>query len=380
MKHSKIKTALVCDWLCEIGGAEKVLLALYQAFPNATIYTSQYRPKRINWFKGAKVKTGWIDILPRALRKFIAPLRVIYFNNLDLSDYDVVISVANAEAKGVKTGDKTVHISYLQGPPVQYYWGLYDSYIENPGFSKFNFLARTGLRLLIKIMRKADFKASKKPDYLVANSNYVAAEIKKYYKRDSRVVFPPVAIDEIKNNKVMPINPFSGQPFFMVAGRQVNWKRFDLAVKACMKLQKNLLVIGDGPEHNSLVELAKKSKNIKFLPRYNGVKEIKSYFLAAEAMIFPSLEPFGIVAVEALAAGLPLIALDYGGAKDIVNKDNGCFFENQTVDGLADVISKFKKSQFNKAKVSCSADQFKTDNFKTNFKKLVKELYNDKNK
>lgn len=131
-----MKVALVCDWLTEIGGAEQVLLRLHQMYPEAPIYTSQYRPKTAPWFQDCDVRTGWLNIFPRGLRRFMAPLRSIYFKHLKLSGYDLVISVCNAEAKfiGVEGG---VHVSYLQGPPTQYYWGLYDQYIANPGFGAF---------------------------------------------------------------------------------------------------------------------------------------------------------------------------------------------------------------------------------------------------
>ena len=233
-----MKVAIVVDWLTEVGGAERVLLAVHQLYPDAPIYTSQYRPRRIDWFKDADVRAGWLNILPRGLRKFMAPLRVFYFKHLDLSEYDLVISIANAEAKGVKTSPSSVHVAYLQGPPTQYYWGQYDAYIKNPGFGKLNFLARWGLKTLIKPMRKADLAEAKRPDLLIANSNYVANEIKKYYTRDSQVVYPPVDVSGLRHTKVKPVNPFGKAEFYVVTGRQVNWKRVDLAVDACIKTNR----------------------------------------------------------------------------------------------------------------------------------------------
>ena len=129
-----MKVAIVCDWLTNVGGAEKVLLAIHQMYPEAPIYTSQYNPKGIDWFKDADVRTGWMQIFPSGLRRFLAPLRQIYFNHLDLSDYDVIFSVTGAEAKSVKKGD-AVHFCYCH-VPTQYYWGFYDEYVKNPGFGK----------------------------------------------------------------------------------------------------------------------------------------------------------------------------------------------------------------------------------------------------
>ena len=366
--------ALVCDWLTEIGGAEQVLLQLTRIFPEAPIYTSQYRPKTAPWFQNKDVRTGWLNIFPRKLRKFMAPLRSFYFKHLKLTGYDVVISVANAEAKGIKVSDSTLHIAYLQGPPVQYYWGMYDDYIKNPGFGKLNSLARLGLRVLIKPMRRADYGAAQRPDVLVANSHYVADEIKRFYNRDSEVIFPPVDVAKIVDfaSKVttdeisaLKRELFDGEDFFIMAGRQVNWKRFDLAVDACGKAGENLLIVGDGAEHERLLTLAQDYPNIKFLPKYDGVGEIAKYFCAARGMIFTSLEPFGIVAVEALACGLPLIAFNGGGALDIVEEGvNGIFFDKQTVASLDEAIKKFKLSKFNKEVVAGLARQFSEGTFK----------------
>ena len=374
-----MRVAIVVDWLTEVGGAERVLLAVHQLYPDAPIYTSQYRPHRVDWFKGADVRTGWLNVLPRGLRKFMAPLRALYFKHLDLSEYDLVISVANAEAKGVKTSPSSVHVAYLQGPPTQYYWGQYDAYIKNPGFGKLNFLARWGLKTLIKPMRKADLAEAKRPDLLIANSNYVADEIKKYYKRDSQVVYPPVDVSGLRHTKVKPVNPFGKAEFYVVTGRQVNWKRVDLAVDACIKTNRNLLVIGDGAEHMNLLTRAAGHENIKFLPRYNGPAEIKQYLLAARGFIFCSIEPFGISPVEALACGCPVLALKQGGSLDIIeDRVNGIFFDKQTVDSLINGLNQFEQIKFSGKAVEKSVEKFDTEQFKRQFKDVINaelELY-----
>ena len=380
---SNPRIALVCDWLTEIGGAEQVLLELTKIFPEAPIYTSQYRPHSATKFQGKRVITGWLNILPRALRKFIAPLRAHYFNHLYLTGYDIVISVCNAECKGIKVVNGTRHIAYLQGPPTQYYWGMYDQYIANPGFGKLNWLARLGLKLLVKPMRRSDWRAAQRPDTLLANSNYVADEIKRYYGRSSQVLFPLAQVDQIKlvsqQVKAKDIRQirqelFGGGSFYVVAGRQVNWKRFDLAIQACLKTGENLLVIGSGPEHNLLVKLVGDSSQIKFLPKYDGVGEIVKYYRSAKGLIFPSLEPFGIVPVEALASGLPVLAFRRGGSADIIRDGiNGLFFLEQTVDSLAEGIKRFNVAQFNHNQVAKSAERFSTDHFQKNIKQIIEQ-------
>jgi len=368
-RESDLKVALVCDWLTEVGGAEKVLLAVHEMFPDAPIYTSQFRPKTATWFTGMDIRTGWLNIFPKGLRRFIPFLRNIYFKHLDLSDFDLVISVANAEAKGVKTRSDAVHIAYLQGPPTQYYWGMYDEYIKNPGFGKLDWLARIGLKILVKPLRKIDYKIAQKPDYLLANSSYVQGEIKKYYGRDSFVLWPNVDVAIIK--KIAAKTRLKNRVGFIMTGRQVSWKRADLAIEACIKTNENLLLIGGGPENKKLVASARGHDNIKFLPRYNGPVDIVKYFKRSKAFIFPSVEPFGITPVEAIASGTPVIALRAGGALDIVNAKNGIFFEKQTVDSLVLAIKKFNKMKFNSSAVSKTSDKFSDANFKKHFQKFV---------
>lgn len=379
--NNKLRVALVCDWLTEIGGAEQVLLSLTKIFPDAPIYTSQYRPQGAPWFKDRQIHTSWwLNLLPRGVRKFISPLRAIYFRHLKLSNYDVVISVCNAECKGVKTPPEILHISYLQGPPTQYYWGQYDRYIENPGFGKLNWLARLGLKILVRPMRRVDAKLAQRPDILVANSYYVLDEIRKYYGRDGEVIHPAVQVElmgklanqitaaDIDDVKAM----FAGQDFYVIAGRQVNWKRFDLAVQGCARSGRNLLVIGDGPENDRLRQLAQGCGNIIFLPRYDGPEEISRYLAAARGFLFPSLEPFGIIPVEALASGCPVLALHSGGALDFIEEGvNGGFFDQQTVSSLVEGLDRFEGYQFKKRTVMHSAQQFAMDDFAREWLELI---------
>lgn len=390
-QDKKLKVALVCDWLTDIGGAEQVLLQLARLFPDAPIYTSQYRPNVATWFDRKRVKAGsWIDILPAGLKKFISPLRFIYFSHLKLKGYDVVISVCNAEAKAVKTPKDTLSIAYLQGPPIQYYWGLYDQYIKNPGFGKFNWLARIGLKMLVRPMRRADLKASKQPDLIVANSNYVAEQTKKYYNREANIIYPPANTVELqrisrglspKDLQAVRNRLFAGQPYFVVIGRQVNWKRQDLAIKACGKLVENLLIIGDGAEHDKLTKLAKNYYNIIFLPKYKGPKEIVPYLTAAKGLIFPSLEPFGIAPIEALSCGCPVIAFKQGGAQDYIEQGkNGVLFKEQTVDSLVDAIKQFNKLDFRNRpnQIRKTANRFSEDRFKNDWIDFINKQIKNK--
>lgn len=383
-----MKVALVCDWLTNVGGAEKVLLRVHQLYPEAPIYTSKYDPKGIDWFKDAEVKTGWLQHFPSKMRRVLGPLRQWYFSHLDLSDYDLIISVTGAEAKAVKsgkrlheTGKKNVkcpnglHISYCH-VPTQYYWQMYDDYVKNPGFGVLNPFIRFFFKLMVKPLRKADLKAAQNPDYFVTISEYAKDAILRYYGRDAVVIHPGVEIEDFKRKN-------GGKPvenFYVVTSRQVNWKRLDLAVQACLMAQRHLVVIGEGPEHKKLVKIAEGSDLVKFLPLMKK-KELAAYLAKAKGYLFPSLEPFGIAPVEALAAGCPVIAYGVGGARDYAKDGkNGLLFEPQSAKALAEAILKFEKMKFNREKISKTVDDFSVERFDKELVKFVKEKVRENEK
>ncbi len=368
---AKQKIALVCDWLTGVGGAEKVILAVHRMYPEAPIYTSQYRPRAIDWFDEAEVRTGWLNCLPAWTKKFIPFLRQFYFSRLDLSDFDLVISITGAEAKAVRTGERTIHISYMHAP-TQYYWTLYDQYIENPGFGLLNPIARWGLRLLVGPLRKADYKSAQNPNVVIANSSYVQKEIKKHYHRDSQVVWPNVDVEKIQrvvHDKGLVSKKRHG---YIIYGRQVSWKRMDIAVQACVRLGRELLVVGYGPENKRLRQLALGADNIKFLPKYNGIEEIVERITSTQAFLFPAVEPFGIAPVEALASGTPVIGLRQGGAIDIIEDGvNGVFFEEQTAESLVEAIERFEKMSLDEKVVRQSAKKFAEAEFVERFRDVI---------
>ena len=362
-----MKVAIVCDWLTNVGGAEKVLFEIHRLYPKAPIYTSKYAPARISWFRDADVRTGWLQIFPVCLRRFLGPLRQRWFSKLDLSEYDLVISVTGAEAKAVsrlKPGAK--HISYCH-VPTQYYWQMYDDYVKNPGFGFLNPLVRFFFKLLVKPLREKDFEAAQRVDEFVTISNYAKELIAKYYHREATVIHPPVEIKNFVNRGNKTEN------YYIVTSRQVNWKRLDLAVKACMKLKRELLVVGEGPEHRRLVKMAGNSEFVKFLP-LQGREELASLLMGAKGYIFPSLEPFGIAPVEALATGTPVIAFGEGGALDYISDGkNGVLFEKQTIGSLAEAVENFEKLKFDPKKVSESAEGFSVERFDAEMREFVHE-------
>jgi glycosyltransferase involved in cell wall biosynthesis len=366
-----MKVAIVCDWLTGIGGAERVVLELHNLYPEAPIYTSQYDEGAIDWFKDADVRTTSLQRLPKSLKKFLPLLRAWSFSRLDLSEYDLVISSSGAEAKSIKTGPGTTHISYIHSP-THYYWSRYNEYMERPGFPKgLNWLAKLGLRLLVGPLRRLDKHASKQPDFIITNSTHTQNEIKKYYKRDSTVIFPPVEVDRFKPRG----NP-QLRHGFVVAGRQTPYKRFDLAVEACNELKVPLVVIGDGPDHKRLEKLS--GRGITFLTNVND-NEIVEHFQTALAFIMPNADDFGIVAVEAMAAGTPVIAYGKGGSLDyVIPNKTGLLFEKQTVKSLSKVLESASTKSFNYDAIAEHAQNFSVDTFKRNMRDYIKKCLNEK--
>jgi glycosyltransferase involved in cell wall biosynthesis len=364
-----MKVAIVCDWLTGIGGAERVVLELHRMFPEAPIYTSQYDPEKIDWFKNADVRTGWLQNLSHGLKKFLPVLRAWTFSRLDLSNYDLIISSSGAEAKGIKTGSNTLHISYCHAP-THYYWSRYSEYIKQPGFGLFNPLARLGLKILVGPMRKWDYRAAQQPDVLIANSTYTQSKIKEYYGRDSTVIHPPV---DTKRFQGVGAAQRRG---FVIAGRQTPYKRIDLAVKAATKLGVHLTVIGNGSDHQKLRRLA--GKHVTFLTDVSD-QDIVEDFKAALAFIFPNIDDFGITAVEAMAAGTPVIAYNGGGARDYVRPGiTGLFFDQQTVGSLAKTMQNFDHRKFDNAQIANYARRFSAPAFRINIANFIKSQHTKK--
>ncbi len=352
----QLKVAIVHDWLVG-GGAELVVEQLHAMFPDAPIYTS-YATREWRKRLGGKVKTGWLQPLGR-LRKFIPILRIIWFTRLNLKDYDIVISSSGAEAKGVKVPEGTLHINYCHAP-THYYWSRYNDYMKRPGFGIFNPVARLGLWLLVKPLRQWDLKAAQRPDVIIANSSHIQEQIKKYYDRDSTVIFPPIYMErftklENRNNK---------RRGFIISGRQTPYKRFDIAVVACTKLGLPLTVIGNGPDHKRLRSLA--GKTVTFLGRVSD-EVVEEEFAHAEAFLFPGLDDFGITPVEAMASGTPVIAYKAGGALDYVKPGvTGEFFDKQSVRSLGLALHSFNGRGYSSAAVRASVQKFSKETFHKN--------------
>lgn len=349
-----------------MGGAEHVVYSLHKAFPDAPIYTSVFSPEKCPIFKGLDVRTTYLQRLPRALRErhqLFSLLRTGAFRSLDLSGYDIVISSASAEAKSVRVRDGARHICYCH-TPTRYYWSHYEEYRKEPGFGALNPLARLVLPLLVRILRWRDLQAVAGVDQFIANSHEVQQRIKVYYHRDSTIIYPPV-----ETARFIPGQPVPKEDFYVIAGRQIPYKRIDLAIRACAALDRRLIVIGNGSEHEALTRIA--GPETEFLTNIPD-NQIASYFQRARGFIFPSLEDFGIVPLEAMSAGTPVIAYKKGGALDTVTDgETGIFFDEQTTESLVGAIKRFETMRFDASKIIAHAQTFDEAVFIANIRKLI---------
>ena len=363
------KVAIVCDWLTNMGGAEKVVLAFHEAFPDAPIYTSTYNPEKMPAFTGLNIRTTYLQRLPKFLRnlhKFMPMLRVHAFRKLDLSEYDVILSSASAEAKQVrKTRPDQIHICYCHAP-IRYYWSHYEEYKADPGFGKLNWLVRLAMPLMVPSLKKADFEAAQAVDEFIGNSTTVKERIEKYYKKPATVMFPPVDTKRFKPSK-------QRADYYMALSRHIPYKRLDLAIAAANKLELPLRVYGTGSERAKLEAMA--GPTVIFFegsPSAKHQAEITEGYTHAKGFIFPAEEDFGISPVEAMAGGSPVIAFGKGGALDIVTDgETGILFDEQSVESVVAAIQRAETTRFLPVVLNNRAKRFDKVLFVTKIQNFV---------
>lgn len=363
------KVAIVHDWLTVSGGAEVVVAELHTLFPKAPIYTSVYNPAAFAGLKNVDIRTTYLqEKLPAKLRyKHVLwpTYRAKAFRKLDLSEFDIIISSSSAEAKAVqKTRPGQVHIAYIH-TPIRYYWSHYEEFRKEFKFGALTPFIRPVIPYFVKRMRALDLDSVKDIDVLIANSEVTQARIKKYYKRSSTVVHPPVDVERFTPP---PKGERSG---YVLWGRHVPYKRFDLAIEACNQLGAQLTVIGSGSDTARLKKLA--GPTIKFTGRVSDAALVK-LAQSAKGFLFPNEEDFGISAVESLAAGTPVIAYAKGGALDIVQDgETGVLFKQQTVESLVAAMKRFETLSFLPATLHRKAKRFDKSLFDTKILKIVRD-------
>lgn len=364
-----MKTAIVHDWLVNYGGAERVVEQMLLLYPDADIYTLVYDEKKMGKiFPKEKVHTSSLQKIPMAEKLYTKFLSLMpkAFEEFDLTGYDLVIASSSCCAKGVITSPTTPFIAYIHSP-MRYAWDLYYDYLKNSGR-----LTKFFMKRWMPDIRKWDYISSQRIDTLVANSSYIARRIKKFWNRDAAVVYPPVDTDRLS------VSDEAAGDYFVVFSRFVPYKRIDLAISACARLNKKLIVIGSGSQEKELKLLAASCKNadIKFTGRISD-SEVKAYLQKCRALIFCAEEDFGIIPVEAQACGRPIIAFGKGGALEtVVNEKTGVFFEEQSVGSLVKAIEKFEKldkeNTFNPKKIREYAEKFSAENFRKNLSEQIR--------
>ena len=357
------KVALVHDYLLGIGGAERVLKVLHEMFPEAPIYTVVYDKKFVREFLGnAVVRGSFLQKLPGFLRrryKYFSLLIPTAVEQIDLSEFDIVISSCSAFCKGVITRPDTVHISYCH-TPTRFLWDWTHPYIRSIDTGRIKNMAT---RIILHFLRLWDQQAAQRVDYFVANSKHVAARIKKYYGKEARVIYPPVeGGGRVESNTVLL---GTRSPYFLIVSQLRLYKQIDVAIEAFKKLGFPLVIIGQGSDKKRLQSLAGGCSNITFL----GVQPdevVMSYYKNCKALIFPGEEDFGMTMVEAMSFGKPVLALRRGGAKEIVIEGaTGAFFDEPhhvvLADGLRRLINNYDR--YSPTLIRKRAEKFSRERF-----------------
>jgi len=360
-----MKVALVHDFLTSFGGAERVLKAISDLYPEAPIFCLLYDERKVPQFKGKKIIESSLSKYPKFIKKhdvYLRPRAAKAIEEFDFSQYDVVISDTNSFSKGIITSPQALHISYIHSP-TRYLWDYKNEYLKE---HKVSGLKKYFLEKMFLKMRLWDYEAAQRPDYLIANSKNVARRIRKYYRRKAKVIYPGTDIKKYKIAK-------DKKDFYLIVSRLSKYKKVDLAIKACNKLKKKLIIIGEGSDTGYLKSIA--GPNIKF-KGFLPDKKVRKYFREAEAFIFPAEEDFGLTPIEAMASGTPVIAFKKGGLLETVKEGiSGTFFEKQTPDDLAKAIIRSEGMKFNSQEIKESAKKFSLDDFNKEFKNFVDKKY-----
>ena len=359
-----MKIALIYDRVNKIGGAERILTALAEMYPEAPLYTLVYDKRRAPWASKFEIHTSFLQKLPfaKTYHEFFPVLPVFAFEQLSLNAFDLVISVTSTEAKGIVTTDSTLHISYIL-TPTRYLWSHYWEYFQNK-------LLRYLSLPVVALLRLWDYAAAQRPDTLVTISQTSARRIFKYYKRKAQVIYPPVDTKKFVVGSRQLADKLENS-YFLVVSRLVGYKRIEIAIAACNRLSLPLKIVGSGLAEMKLKKLA--GPTIEFLGNLTDT-ELTLYYQNCRALLFPQEEDFGITAIEALACGKPVIAYRGGGATEFIKPGvTGELFYPQTVEALEGALEKFKQKTYSREFLRNQALKFSKERFKDQFKSLIEE-------
>ncbi len=349
-----VSLAIVHDWLNQVGGAEDVLAEMHALYPSAPIYTSIYAPEKMPAaMRGWDIRTTWMDRLPSVYdhHQPYLPFYPLAFGRLDLTAYDVVLSNKSGFCHGVRVREDAYHIDYCL-TPTRYVW-MPDAYMAREGFGK---AVEWGAKPLLAWLKRWDYEAAQRVTHFVAISHEVQDRIRRYYQRESVIIYPPVDTSRFRPNDRPP------EPFFLVLSRLIPYKRIDLAVRACNRVGCRLIVAGDGRDRAALEAIA--GPTIEFRGRVSDA-EAEDLMARCQAFLFPGLEDFGITPLQAQAAGRPVIAYGAGGALDtVIPGVTGEFFHEPTPEALAELLADFDRARYDPAACRANAERFSVERFR----------------
>ena len=367
-----MKTALLIDWLnTKRGGGEAVLLELADLYPHADIFTLIYNSELYPELSDRTVKTSFLQKMPRWLKKrsrYLLPLIPTAVEQLDLSEYDLVISCSSAWVKSVITKPETTHICYCYSPS-RMLWDYWPQYIDEQRVGP---IRRAAIHILTSRIRVWDYLSSSRVDYWIPISQTVAERIKKFYRTEPQaVIYPGANISRFTLTK-------DKDDYFVSVGSLATYKRIDVAIHACNELEEKLIIAGDGPERARLHEMA--GPTIEFLGRVSDDKKAE-IVARGKAFIFPGLEDFGITPVEAMASGTPVIAYGQGGVSEtVIDGKTGIFFDEISKESLIEAIHRFKKAKFNLEDMESRAKEFSTERFEKEITSTIDKLHKEHRK
>jgi glycosyltransferase involved in cell wall biosynthesis len=361
---TELRVALVHDLLVSYGGSEQVLFELHQMFPDAPIYTTIFDPARLPArFATLPVVTSFLQRIPSLSKNYgaIVPLMPLAFRSFDLRGFDLIISSCHAFSKAVVVPDGALHICYCY-TPLRYAWSHQDEYIAGMPMGR---VLAPAARLILARLRAWDYSASKGVDHYIAISDNVRNRIAKYYGRGSDIVYPGVNLSRFDAGD----SAERREGAFLVVSRLFSYKRVDVAVEACTRLRLPLRVVGKGPELRRLRRMA--GSTVQFLGEVDD-RTLESEYRACRALIFPADEDFGLVPLEAMASGCPVLALDAGGAREtVVAGKTGEFYEDGGVDPLIEALRSFRMGAYETAACRARAEEFSVQRFRSGIRAVV---------
>lgn len=362
-----MRVAIIHYWLVGMRGGEKVIEALGRMYPEADIFTHVVVPEALSEdLRRHTIRTSFIAKLPRAARiyKSYLPLMPLALEQLDLSGYDLIISSESGPAKGIIPPEGAVHLCYCHSP-MRYIWNMYHEYRRSAGP-----VARAAMPLLTHYLRTWDESSAARVDHFVANSSTVAGRIRRYYRRDAEIVHPPVDVGAFA-----PVGLEELGDYYLMVGELVRYKRPDIAVRAFNASKRRLVVIGGGEMLDELRALAGPTVQILGSQPF---AVLRHHYARALGLIFPGEEDFGIVPVEAMASGRPVIAYGRGGATEtVVDGRTGVFFDEQSEDALIDAVARLEGLALDPAEIALHARQFNPARFERQMRQAVAEAWMD---